>query len=81
MQRHYDKMSGYEPKSKSGDHTMNDVNDEDLAIITLAGSKDRAEFDSDTLLLKGLERGLDFEWDAKPKVRCFRQLLTLSFIT
>ena len=59
MQRHYDKMTGYEPKSKSADHTMNPVDIEDLAIITLSGSKDKAEFDADTLILKELERGLD----------------------
>lgn len=78
MQRHYDKMTGYEPKSKSGDHTMNVVDIEDLAIITLAGSKDRAEFDADTLMLKSLERGLEYKWDQEPQVSRFIQTKLLQ---
>ena len=70
MSRHYAKMTFYEPKSSTVDHSSNPISTEDNETLALFGLKETAIPDHDTALLKSLDKGLSFEWDKDPKVSC-----------
>jgi len=69
MQRYYDKMTHYEPKSSSVDHSGNPVTQEDYDLMTLAGLNGTGNEETDKELVHRLERGDSYEWDKPPKVR------------
>ena len=68
MRRFYDKMTHYEPKSASVDHSHNPVSEDDNDIMTLVGLDAKEASTYESHLLQTMERGLDFEWNRKPKV-------------
>ena len=70
MLRHYHRMTHYEAKAGTLDHTKSLVPidaHESMAFLGLPNQCDEA--DADTRIIKSLNRGENFEWDAKPKVR------------
>jgi hypothetical protein len=68
MNRYFDRMLQYEPKSTHCDHTKNPITSEDQQLIDLLGLKATDDVDYDTSLIKQLNRGLDFEWDKPAEV-------------
>ena len=68
MARHYAKMTFYEPKASSVDHSNNPIADDDAELMTLFGLQNSEITDHDVAVLKSLDRGLLFEWDKTPKV-------------
>ena len=68
MCRHYDKMTHYEVKSTSVDHTHNPVSPEDEELIALTGLGNPKENDAETVNLLKMDKGIDFEWDGEPAV-------------
>lgn len=68
MCRHYDNMTHYDPKSSDIDHTGNPISDDDKALIELLGLKGTTHEDDDALLIKQMNKGLDFNWSKPPKV-------------
>ena len=69
MCRHYDKMTHYEVKSTSVDHTSNPVSSEDADLIALTGLGNPKETDAETVSFLKMDKGLDFKWDKEPVVR------------
>jgi hypothetical protein len=68
MQRHYEKMTHYEAKATTVDHSGNPVDDDDMDLLFLAGMKANQEYDADDLLFQNMEKGIDYQWDTPPKV-------------
>ena len=68
MCRHYDKMTHYEVKSTSVDHTSNPVSSEDAELIALTGLGNPKENDAETAALLKMDKGIEFEWDKQPAV-------------
>ena len=70
MQRHYHKLTFYDPKSQSGDHTKNvmSLDDEELAILLGLSSTTNTEGDYETALFKSMDKGEHYAWDTIPKV-------------
>ena len=68
MCRHYDKMTHYEVKSTSVDHTHNPVSPEDAELIALTGLGNPKETDAETVSLLKMDKGIEFEWDKDPVV-------------
>lgn len=68
MQRHHCNLDFYEPKSASTDHSGNAIPDDSMDILTLAGLPAGEIGDSDTLLLKSMDRGMHHKWDCDAKV-------------
>ena len=68
MCRHYDNMTHYDVKSSDVDHTGNPISDEDKDLIELLGLKGTAHEDEDAMLIKQMDRGLDFNWSKPAKV-------------
>lgn len=68
MRRHYDKTTGYEPKTATVEHGGNSITEEDADLITLMGLNGSENVDSDSALLASLDRGLQHKWDATPQV-------------
>ena len=69
MQRYYEAMTHYEPKSQNVDHSANTLSPEDEELLLLTGLKSNQEYDAEDLLFKNLEKGLDHAWDSPPEVR------------
>lgn len=69
MQRHIDKMTHYDAKAHSVDHSGNPVSEEDQDIMFLAGLKANDEFDPDDAIFQNLEKGVDYAWDKPAMVR------------
>lgn len=69
--RHKTKMTYYEPKAQTVDHSGNPIDPADQDILDLLGlqGNDEDRDDFDTMLLKNLERGFQFDWDKPAKVR------------
>ena len=65
MCRHFDNMTHYDVKSSDVDHSSNPISDDDIDLIELLGLKGTAHEDEDALLIKQMDRGLDFNW-SKP---------------
>ena len=72
VSRHTTKMTFYEPKAQSGDHSKNPVSDEDMMTMLLYGLKGNADDidDFDEATLKKMQMGKDFNWGKPPKVSC-----------
>ncbi len=68
MRRHYDNMTHYQPVSKRGDHTANEVASEDAELLDLVGLKHTAEYDHELAILTNIDRGHDHKWDSEPNV-------------
>jgi len=68
MRRHYDNMTGYEPKTAKVDHSANPISDNDRDILEIVGLHDSEEPDEDTAMLKKIDYGKTHEWDVPPKV-------------
>ena len=70
VRRYYDKMTHYEAKASEGDHSQNKVSEEDTELMHLVGVKYNGETDYDDAVLRSLDYGTNFNWNAPPKV-CF----------
>lgn len=69
MRRYYDKMTNYEPKASTGDHSHNSISAEDEEVMALHGQKQHDDdFDEDSGMFKSMCKGEDFEWSKPPKV-------------
>lgn len=68
MQRYVDKMTHYEAKAHTVDHSGNPVPEEDQDLMALVGLKAGDEYDPEDAIFKNLEKGIDFKWDQKPAV-------------
>ena len=66
--RHYNGTKYNEPINAKADHSKNRISKEDEDLIDLMGLHQSECMDADRALLYGLDRGIDFKWDAKPKV-------------
>ena len=64
-------MTHYDPKAATVDHAKNPVAESDEELLLLVGlpGSESDDFDSDALIIKSINRGLEFTWDAHPKVR------------
>ena len=69
MTRYYDGMCHYEPKTTMVDHSGNPISEDDFEMLTLLGLPDSDDPKADLSLLESLDRGIEFKWDTKPKVR------------
>jgi hypothetical protein len=79
MCRYYDHMTHYDPKSSDVDHTGNPISDDDAELIQLLGLKGTVHEDEDALLIKQMDRGLEFDWGKPAKVSY--EMLVFQFIT
>lgn len=68
-QRYFDGLCGYEPKASVVDHSNNPISTEDYEFVSMLGGPDVDVSDREVSFLETLDTGLDFEWDAQPKVR------------
>ena len=70
MQRHIRNLTHYEPKSSPPDHSKNEISQSDYELAMLVGLPDNQSYDGDpdTLIIRQLDRGHDFKWDADAKV-------------
>jgi len=69
MRRYIDKMTFYEPKATTVDHSGNPIDDDDQELINILGLKEVKETDYDESILMGIHKGVDYNWCAKPMVR------------
>lgn len=69
LQRYYDGTKFVEPTAKSSPCNDNNLSQEDLETLILAGLGGAREETDGSLDLQSLERGLDFQWDKEPRVR------------
>jgi hypothetical protein len=79
MQRYFDKLTHYEAKATHVDHAGNPVAEDDLELMHLCGLKASDEYDAEDMMFKNMEKGLDFEWGKKPKVRVHSYLLRVLY--
>ena len=69
MRRFVDKMQYYDAKAADGDHSGNDVSEEDQTLMALVGLKGNDDdYNEDDMLFQQLERGKDYSWDKPPIV-------------
>ena len=68
MQRYYCGNKFVQPVAKDGDHSGNAVPDDIQALINLTGVPAKHFDDDKTNLIKSMDRGIEFQWDKKPKV-------------
>lgn len=73
MLRHIEKMTYYQPKNASPDHSNNPIDQEDQDLMTLCGLKTSDDIEYDTAVLKNIDRGLDYKWDFPAMVSDFRE--------
>lgn len=75
MRRFIDKMTHYEAKATTCDHSGNALSPEDEELMLLVGLKDGDECDFDDVMFEQMEKGLDHSWDSKPLVSQLEVLL------
>lgn len=63
MRRYHDKMMHYDPKASDPDHSKNPTSDDDLDLLALLSLNQPNFTDAESALLKGLDLGLEYEWD------------------
>ena len=70
LQRFYHNLTHHEPKNKEVDHSKNKMSEEDNEMALLAGLSAPAmeEDDFETMLLKRMDKGLEYKWDKPPQV-------------
>lgn len=68
MQRYIDKLTHYEAKAHTVDHSGNPILPEDEELMHLTGLKATDEYDPEDALFHKLEKGMDYKWDKAPKV-------------
>lgn len=71
MLRHIEKMTHYQPKNATPDHSKNPIDPEDEEFMTLCGLKTSDDVDHDTAVLQSIDRGLDYKWDFPAMVSLF----------
>jgi len=71
MRRYIDKMTFYEPKAMSVDHSGNFVDLDDQELINILGLKDVKNTDYDESILMGIDKGLEHDWCQEPMVSVF----------
>ena len=69
LQRFIDKTVFVEPKNKEVDHSGNPISPEDKELIRLIGLGHVEHMDYDSVILKSLKCGHDFDWNKPAKVR------------
>ena len=66
--RHFNGTKHNEPVNSKADHSKNHIAREDEDLIDLMGLHQSDDTDADRALLHRLDRGINFKWDADPKV-------------
>ncbi len=73
MRRYIDRMTHYEPKASTVDHSANPITPDDNDLMVMLGLKHEDDYDEETAMFKNMQRGYEYEWDRPPKVniRCY----------
>ena len=71
MQRHYNKLTHYEPTTSAADHQGNAVPEEETNLLNLVGLPLTEEYDAERFILESINRGIEYEWDKPPEVSLY----------
>ena len=79
MQRHYNKLTHYEPTASAANHHSNAIPEEETNLLNLVGLPLTEEYDAERFILESIDRGIDYKWDEQPAVRkepymCYRNI-------
>jgi hypothetical protein len=74
MQRHFSGTKFVQPVATDGNHSGNHIPEVVRELIELTGQAAKDIDEYDTQILKNLDRGKEYKWDKKPKVK-FKQTM------